>query len=280
MPPLTGGIPSRNVQSAYSKTASLQRGSQQETTGDITTMERSHFPPSPTHHTSPPEDSDSDDSEIKEGEEYSEELESHNFRPTRNNPATFRHRPGIMVDNLEFANPVISPSHDIPPPMSNDQVDDYLNGMQSDTPTTYTDAPYGLEEIAADAQATQENDDENLQASDYLPEPMSIKQVYKLPSKQRDKWINSVRKEATTIVENSTFILDDMPTPGEQVIPLKTVFKTKINADGSVNKLKARIVARGDLQKLKPGENTWSPTASMRLLKAFIASATQEGKEI
>jgi hypothetical protein len=175
---------------------------------------------------------------------------------------------------------VISQSHELQSHLTNSEIDSYLESLNEDNQANHTNAPHGLEEIANDVQATQQSEDQDLQASDYLPEPLSIKQIYKLSPKQRDKWLNAIRKEATTIVENSTFILDDMPTPGEQVIPLKTVFKTKINADGSVNKLKARIVARGDLQKLKPGEDTWSPTASIRLLKAFVACAAQEGKEI
>ena len=96
----------------------------------------------------------------------------------------------------------------------------------------------------------------------------------------KSKWIDALKKEVKVIVENNTFNTDDMPFPGEQILPIKQVYKTKLNANGTLNKLKARIVVRGDLQKLRPGENVWSPTASMRLLKTFVANAAQEGKEI
>ena len=51
------------------------------------------------------------------------------------------------------------------------------------------------------------------------------------------------------------------------------VYKAKIQSDGSLDKLKLRIVVRGDLQNKEMVGNTWSPTASMRTLKYFLADA-------
>ena len=42
-------------------------------------------------------------------------------------------------------------------------------------------------------------------------------------------------------------------------------------SDGSLDKLKLRIVVRGDLQNKEMIGDTWSPTASMRTLKYFLA---------
>ena len=53
------------------------------------------------------------------------------------------------------------------------------------------------------------------------------------------------------------------------------VYKAKIQSDGSIDKLKFRIVARGDLQNKEMVGDTWSPTASMRTLKYFLADATK-----
>ena len=49
----------------------------------------------------------------------------------------------------------------------------------------------------------------------------------------------------------------------------------KIQSYGSLDKLKLRIVVRGDLQNKEMIEYTWSPTASMRTLNYFLADAAK-----
>ena len=46
-------------------------------------------------------------------------------------------------------------------------------------------------------------------------------------------------------------------------------------SDGSIDKLKLRIVVRGDLQNKEIVGYTWSPTASMRTLKYFLSDETK-----
>ena len=53
------------------------------------------------------------------------------------------------------------------------------------------------------------------------------------------------------------------------------VYKAKIQSDGSLDNLKLRIVVRGDLQNKEMVGDTWSPTASMRTLKYFLAYAAK-----
>ena len=53
------------------------------------------------------------------------------------------------------------------------------------------------------------------------------------------------------------------------------VYKAKIQSYGSLDKLKLRIVVRGDLQNKEMVGDTWSPTASMRTLKYFLADAAK-----
>ena len=47
------------------------------------------------------------------------------------------------------------------------------------------------------------------------------------------------------------------------------VYEAKIQSDGSLDKLKLRILVRGDLQNKELVGDTWSTTASMRTLKDF-----------
>ena len=59
------------------------------------------------------------------------------------------------------------------------------------------------------------------------------------------------------------------------VTPCMDVYKAKIQSDGSLDKLKLRIVVRGDLQNKEMVRDTWSPTASMITLKYFLSDAVK-----
>ena len=58
------------------------------------------------------------------------------------------------------------------------------------------------------------------------------------------------------------------------------VYKAKIQSDGSLYKLNLRIVVRGDLQNKEMVGDTWSPTASMRNLKYFLADSANYGATV
>ena len=49
----------------------------------------------------------------------------------------------------------------------------------------------------------------------------------------------------------------------EQVTPWMDVYKSKIQSDGSLDKLQFIIVVRGDFSNKEIIENAWYPTASM-----------------
>ena len=57
-------------------------------------------------------------------------------------------------------------------------------------------------------------------------------------------------------------------------------FKTKLNSYGGLDKLKARICMRGDMQIKNGNNNSWSPTASTRLLKCLIADAAYNKTQV
>ena len=63
-----------------------------------------------------------------------------------------------------------------------------------------------------------------------------------------------------------------MTLPTDEIIHVKLALKAKLNIHGGLDKLKARICWRGDIQ-IKDESNTWSPTASSRLLRCFISDA-------
>ena len=69
--------------------------------------------------------------------------------------------------------------------------------------------------------------------------------------------------------------LNEKPLPADEIIPTKLAMKTKLNSYGGLDKLKTRICLRGDMQIKDANNNSWSPTASSRLLKCLIADAAQ-----
>ena len=52
-----------------------------------------------------------------------------------------------------------------------------------------------------------------------------------------------------------------------------------MNSSGGLDKLKARLCAREDLQNIE-GQDIFSPTASMRLLKMFLALGVEVGRQV
>ena len=61
------------------------------------------------------------------------------------------------------------------------------------------------------------------------------------------------------------------PKDGEPFTPCMDVYKAKIQSDDNLNKLKLRIVVRGDFQNKETFGDTWSTKASMKTLKHFLA---------
>ena len=58
------------------------------------------------------------------------------------------------------------------------------------------------------------------------------------------------------------------------------MYKEKIQYDGSIYKLKFRIVVRGDLQNKEMVGDSWSPTASMRTLKYLLADVAKHKESV
>ena len=93
-------------------------------------------------------------------------------------------------------------------------------------------------------------------------------------SERNPCWRKAMQEEMTSITENQTWSLEDMP-PGHRVIGLKWIFKLKRNEEGEVVKHKARLVAKGYVQKQGVDfEEVFASVAwleSVRLLLAIAA---------
>ena len=64
----------------------------------------------------------------------------------------------------------------------------------------------------------------------------------------------------------------------KQILPLKQVFKYKFNSNSYLQKLKARLYVRGDLQITK--KKTYAATLAAQIFRAFIAIAAAFNLEI
>ena len=96
----------------------------------------------------------------------------------------------------------------------------------------------------------------------------------KLSENINKPWLKATLKEIKNIINNQTFIIEDQ-NEGEPVTSCMDVYKAKIQSDGSLDKLKLRIVVRGDLHNKEMVGDTWSSTASMRNFKFFLADAAK-----
>ena len=91
-------------------------------------------------------------------------------------------------------------------------------------------------------------------------------EVTKLSDEINEPWLKATQKEIKNIINNKTFLVQE-PDKGEPLTPCMDVYKAKIQYDGSLDKLKLRIVVRGYLKNKELVGDTWSPTACMRTLK-------------
>ena len=116
------------------------------------------------------------------------------------------------------------------------------------------------------------------EVSHLIPEPRNFSEVKKLSENIRKPWLKATLKEINNLIKNQTFLIE-YQNEGEPVTPCMDVYKARVQCDGNLDKLKLRIVIRGDLHNKEMVGDTWSPTASMRTLKYFLADADKHKQE-
>jgi len=105
--------------------------------------------------------------------------------------------------------------------------------------------------------------------------PTSISEAY--ASSDADNWKEAVQSELDSILSNGTWELTERPY-GCKPVGCKWVFKKKLRPDGTIEKYKARLVARGYTQK--EGEDffdTYSPVARMTTIRVLLSLAVSYG---
>ncbi|CAG8631360.1 2345_t:CDS:1, partial [Acaulospora colombiana] len=109
-------------------------------------------------------------------------------------------------------------------------------------------------------------------------EPKSLAEALSRPD--GDKWLDAAWNEILAHVKNGTF--EPVPLPhGKKAIGCRWVFKVKRNSDGSTERYKGRIVAKGYLQREGIDySDTFAPTTSLAAMRVVLAIAAREDMEI
>jgi hypothetical protein len=90
-------------------------------------------------------------------------------------------------------------------------------------------------------------------------------------------WSAAMKTEMDAVEKNRTWELADLPR-GHRAITLKWVFKLKRDEVGAIIKHKARLVARGFLQREGIDfDDAFAPVARMESVQLLLALAAQEG---
>ena len=102
-------------------------------------------------------------------------------------------------------------------------------------------------------------------------EPASLEEALADPS-----WKAAMQAEFDSIIKNDTRELVDCPTK-RKVIGTKWVWKVKNKADGTLEKIKARLAAQGYSQvEGLDFQDSFAPTARMTTVRTVLAVVAQK----
>ena len=130
-----------------------------------------------------------------------------------------------------------------------------------------------LSEVYANTEEVELEDDELFLMG--IDEPVSYGQAVK-----QQNWKEAMKREMEVVEKNGTWKLTKLP-PGHKVIGLKWIFKIKRDTNGEISKYKARIVAKGYVQKQGIDfEEIFAPVTRLETVRLLLALAVNKGWEV
>jgi len=97
-----------------------------------------------------------------------------------------------------------------------------------------------------------------------------------LSSSDSHMWLNAMQEEMDALHKNNTWDLVDLPK-GSKVINCRWVLRKKFNPDGTIERYRARLVAKGYAQKAGLDyDETFSPVARYDTVRSVLAVTAKE----
>jgi hypothetical protein len=109
-------------------------------------------------------------------------------------------------------------------------------------------------------------------------DPQTVSET--LSSPEAADWKKAMNAEYEALKRNKTWIIVDRPQ-GKKTVESRWVLRTKVKKDGSVDRRKASLVAKGFTQK--PGidfNETFAPVARLGSIRLFMAIAVELGLQV
>ena len=152
------------------------------------------------------------------------------------------------------------------PPSTSKEPPKWVHSLLKDSGISYSDAQTSTSRVLCN------HDSVNIALMSQLLdvyEPDSVEEALSLP-----QWREAMQVEIQSIEENNSWQLVSRPSH-RKVIGVKWIFKVKFHSDGSLDKYKACLVAKGYAQK--EGEDfdeTFAPTARYSTIRIVLALAS------
>ena len=116
-------------------------------------------------------------------------------------------------------------------------------------------------------------DDEQALVVKHLPDPTSWKEA--MESADSKQWFDAASAEFKALTDNNTWLLVELPR-GRKAISTRWVFRKKKNADGSIDRYKARLCAKGFLQKEGIDyKQVFAPVVKYNSIRIILALAAE-----
>ncbi|CAM8883274.1 unnamed protein product [Rhodiola kirilowii] len=132
---------------------------------------------------------------------------------------------------------------------------------------TKVTSPHLIENFISYTKCSSQHQHFSMQISE-LKEPASFNQAHTDPN-----WMAAMKKEITALEENNTWVLTSLPD-GKTLVDCKWVYKLKFKSDGTLERYKARLVARGFTQvEGLDYHDTCAPVAKMTTVRCLLAVA-------
>lgn len=114
--------------------------------------------------------------------------------------------------------------------------------------------------------------------NDSIREPKSYNEA--IGTKEKDKWINAMRDEMSSLLDNQTWEIVDLPADRTPV-GCKWIFKIKKDEKNNIQRFKARLVAQGFSQKYGTDyDEVFAPVVRQTTFRTLLSVAAERKMQV